>query len=58
MGEAEFAALGQRIGRLKTAIALGQPDRVPVAPFFDGIINRFTGRTYERLVAFVFLQTQ
>jgi hypothetical protein len=47
MGEAEFAALGQRIGRLKTAIALGQPDRVPVAPFFDGIINRFTGRTYK-----------
>ena len=34
MGEEQmggnFAALGQRLGRIKTAIALGQPDRVPV----------------------------
>ncbi len=47
MGQEEFQALVQRVGRLKTAIALGQPDRVPVAPFFDGVIGRFTGRTYR-----------
>ena len=47
MGQEAFQALGQRIGRLKTAIALGQPDRVPVAPFFDGIVCRFTGRDYR-----------
>ena len=51
MGEEQmggnFAALGQRLGRIKTAIALGQPDRVPVQPFFDGIITRYTGGSYE-----------
>ena len=51
MGEEQmggnFAALGQRLGRIKTAVALGQPDRVPVQPFFDGIITRYTGGSYE-----------
>lgn len=51
MGEAQngggnFAALGERIGRLKTAIGLGQPDRVPVAPFFDGVMTRLCGGSY------------
>ncbi len=41
-----FAALGQRIGRLKTAIALGQADRVPVQPFFDGVMTRLCGGSY------------
>lgn len=41
-----FAALGQRLGRIRTAIALGQPDRVPVQPFFDGVITRLTGGSY------------
>ena len=42
-----FAALGERLGRIKTAVALGQPDRVPIQPFFDGIITRYTGGSYE-----------
>lgn len=51
MGEEQFnggnfAALGQRIGRIKTALALGQADRVPVTPFFDGIMTRFCGGSY------------
>ena len=41
-----FAALGERIGRIKTAIALGQPDRVPVTPFFDGVMTRLCGGSY------------
>lgn len=47
MGELEMQNLIQRVTRLKTAIALGQPDRVPVAPFFDGIVTRFTGGSYK-----------
>lgn len=47
MGELERGQLIQRISRLKTAIALGQPDRVPVAPFFDGVMNRLTGGSYR-----------
>ena len=47
MGELERGQLIQRISRLKTAIALGQPDRVPVAPFFDGVMNRLTGGSYK-----------
>ena len=47
MGEFEQSQLIQRISRLKTAIALGQPDRVPVAPFFDGVMNRMTGGSYK-----------
>ena len=46
MGGGNFAALGQRLGRVKTAIALGQADRVPVAPFFDGVMTRLTGGSY------------
>ena len=49
MGEqlgGNFEALGQRMGRIKTAIALGQADRVPITPFFDGVITRFTGGSY------------
>ena len=45
-GGGNFAALGQRLGRIKTAIALGQPDRVPVTPFFDGVMDRFCGGSY------------
>ena len=47
MGEVEQRNLIQRISRLKTAIALGQPDRVPVAPFFDGVVTRMTGGSYR-----------
>ena len=47
MGEFEQKQLIQRISRLRTAIALGQPDRVPVAPFFDGVMNRLTGGSYK-----------
>ena len=45
-GGGNFAALGQRLGRIKTALALGQPDRVPVTPFFDGVMTRMTGGSY------------
>lgn len=47
MGDVERNALIQRISRLKTAIAMGQPDRVPVAPFFSGVITRLTGGSYR-----------
>lgn len=45
-GGGNFAALGERIGRIKTAVALGQTDRVPVTPFFDGVITRMCGGSY------------
>jgi len=41
-----FAALGERIGRIKAAVALGPTDRVPVTPFFDGVVTRFMGGSY------------
>ena len=47
MGEMEMKQLGERVGRIKTAIAMGQPDRVPVCPFFSGIVTRFTGSSYR-----------
>ena len=46
MPAGNFAALGERVGRIKTAIACGQPDRVPVCPFFDGVMTRFMGGSY------------
>ena len=46
MDGGNFIALGQRVGRIKTAVALGIPDRVPVTPFFDGVITRLTGGSY------------
>ncbi len=46
MPAGNFAALGERVGRIKTAIAGGQPDRVPVCPFFDGVMTRFMGGSY------------
>ena len=46
MNGANFAALGQRLGRIKMALALGQPDRVPVTPFFDGVMTRLCGGSY------------
>jgi len=42
----DFAAYGKRLGRIQTALSLKEADRVPVAPFFDGVVNRFTGGSY------------
>jgi len=46
MNGGNFAALGERVGRIKTAVALGKTDRVPVTPFFDGVVTRLTGGSY------------
>ena len=46
MNGGNFAALGERVGRIKTAVALGPTDRVPVTPFFDGVVTRFMGGSY------------
>ena len=46
MDGGNYAAWGERIGRIKTAIALGRTDRVPVTPFFDGVMTRFMGGSY------------
>ena len=46
MGKDNSKLYAERVNRIKTAIALGQPDRVPVAPFFDGVATRLMGSSY------------
>jgi len=39
----------ERLKRVKDAIALKEPDRVPVAPFFDGVMQRLYGSCYRNI---------
>jgi len=41
------AKYAERLGRIKTAIALGQPDRVPITPFFASWVQRSQGSSYK-----------
>lgn len=43
----EQIKFGERLNRMNTAIALGTPDRVPVAPFFASWIQRSKGSSYK-----------
>lgn len=37
----------ERLNRVETAIKLGTPDRVPLAPFFSSYLQRSNGSSYK-----------
>jgi len=37
----------ERVKRVEDAIALKEPDRIPIAPFFDGVMLRLYGASYR-----------
>ena len=43
MGEHEKKLFQERLDRVNTAIALGQPDRVPMFPVFSSVVQRMYG---------------
>jgi hypothetical protein len=45
----EAAKFRERLARVEAAIALKEPDRVPVAPFFASVVQRFYGSSYKNL---------
>ncbi len=47
MSEQSEKLFAERENRVETAIALGTPDRVPVAPFFASYIQRANGSSYR-----------
>lgn len=49
MGEHEKKLFQERLDRVNTAIALGQPDRVPMFPFFSSVVQRMYGSSYRDL---------
>lgn len=49
MGKQEQELFEQRLNRVNTAIAMGQPDRVPVFAFFSSVIQRMYGSSYRDL---------
>lgn len=49
MDEKTLKLFTEREGRIETAIALGTPDRVPLAPFFSSWMQRTNGSSYRDL---------
>ena len=37
----------ERLKRIENAVALKETDRIPFAPFFDGVVQRFYGSNYR-----------
>lgn len=43
----EMLKFNERVQRVETAIALKEPDRIPLAPFFNSVVQHLNGSSYR-----------